>query len=308
MRAGVPPFPWPPLALAYALALAGCGYPEFRFDSELEGGVSDGTLDDASVDTGPLPFDSMVPDASDAKTDATDATDAKTDATDATDAKADATASAGCAAISADFCADFDGVTAVGAGFTNADVQGPGSLFLDPSGRSLPNAFLATAGVPATGTLCTAFLYKNFTAPAAKTPMRAEAWIKLDAATLPTSDGAAFLLKIERTGTTGDGVTVSIDKAGLFAERIGQTYARYPIAAKVKPGAWMRVRIDAVLHTTEGSLKVFVDDLTAAAVDVTGVSTVKADDDRRTLDVGLFVERASGAFAARFDDVSFAFR
>ena len=95
------------------------------------------------------------------------------------------------------------------------------------------------------------------------------------------------LLKIERTGTDGDGVTLSIDKDGFYADRIGTSYEVIRIATKPKPGVWMHARLETVLHTTNGSLKVWLDDMTTTVVDRASVSTLQVHLERHDISVGV---------------------
>lgn len=275
-----------------SLIAAGCGYPQFEFGPA---DAADETFE---------PIDS----ATDLDTSAADTT---IDDTAMADSAADVTKDTapektGCAAITADFCADFDSVSTPGTNWTGTDIQGASSVAFDSTSRSAPKSFLATT---ASGTLATAFLYKNFTAPTNTTPMRAEAWFMLDAATFPTTTGgSAFLLKIERNGGAGDGVTFSIGSSGFFADRIGSSYERWPITYKLDTGTWIHVRMDVVLHTTAGSLTIWLDDMTTPVLSKVGISNVQADSTARAFDVGVFSDHASAPFKARFDDVSFSFR
>lgn len=304
---------WMRALVILSLALAGCTYPEFEFDpldanaddtSPVADVAADSVADvaeDASFDTGSL--DATL----DTSPDTAIAPEVGAD-TKVVDVGKDTAPLSGCAAITADFCADFDSVVTPAAGWTNTEITAGGSLAIDASGRSLPNSLLAVAPTSGTSTLVTAYLHKQLTSPAPTTPMRLEAWIKLDASSLVTTTGSAFLLKIERTGSAGDGVTLSIDNTGLFAERIGTTYERYPISFLATPGAWMRVRLDATLHTTNGALTIWINDMTTPVVNKTGITTAQGDVTARSVLVGLFVQRATGAFRARYDDVSFSFK
>lgn len=280
-------------SIVVCIAVLGCGFPEFRF-AETSAPLADATRDDGDADTAvDTEGDSVADVLSDTPSDGTLDTPPS-----------------GCAAYpKAVFCADFDDVSSPSGGWTSAEITPDGALQLESgAGRSLPNALLAKTTPSATASIVTAYVHRQLTAPAATTPMRLEGWMKLDQALFPTTAGGTFLFKVERTGTTGDGVTLSLDQTGLFAERIGATYERYPIMRAVKPGTWMHVRIDVVLHTTAGALTIWIDDMTRSVVAATGVSTAKSDVTARTVLAGLFSDRATGPFQARFDDVAFWFR
>ncbi|MBI2390745.1 MAG: hypothetical protein HYV09_14240 [Deltaproteobacteria bacterium] len=291
--------------LVFCVALLGCGFPEFRF-AETGAPALDAASDDGDVAVeADADADAEVADAR------TDATSGDADAT--SDAPSDAALDApkaGCAAFpTATFCADFDDVSSPSGGWTAAEITPSGSLTLESgAGRSLPNALLAATTPSSTATLVMAYVHRQLTAPAATTPMQLDAWFKLDQAVFPTTAGSTFLFKLERTGSDGDGVTLSLDRTGFFAERIGVSYERYPIMRAVKPGVWMHLRMDVVLHTTAGALTIYIDDMTKSVVAAAGVSTVKSDATARSVIVGLFSDRATSPFQARFDDVALWFR
>ncbi len=262
-------------AIALAGGLAGCTYPEFAFgaseaDAEPEATISD----DASID-----------------------------------ADVDAPAPEGCTGIVAEFCEDWDDATNAQAGFTRANVSEKGSIALDPlSGRSASNALLAAAAPDPGAPVVVANVDRPFVAASPETPMRIDAWLNLEHATYPSADGSAFLLKLQRAGGSGDGVTLSIDSAGLYVDRIGLTYAQFRLPAKPKEGAWFHVRLDVVLHTTKGSVVAWVDDMTTPVLSISSISTAKGDGTGRQLLVGLYAQDATDVFRVRYDDVSLAFR
>lgn len=300
--------------------LAGCSYPQYEF-VPTEPGDDTGEPADTSV---------VVEDTSIDSADATETTDTRPDAkldafetavdssvTDTgVDAPKDTTVvdtgpkdtgpTVGCASISATFCADFDSVSSVSTTWNGADTVGTGTVAFDTTARSAPRSFLAT--VPASS-FASAFLWKDFVAATTTTAMRADAWIVLDNATAPSTTGTHFLLKIERTsGSVGDGVTVSIDNAGLFADRIGTTYDSWRLGYTVKPGTWMHVRMDAIIHSTAGALTIWIDDMSTPLLTKTGISTAQSDSTGRTLVAGLLAQNTNAAFHARFDDVSFSWK
>lgn len=289
-----------------AIALAGCTYPEFAFTT----GAGDAAVDDGV--TAEVSTDTSAPDEGprDTLADAPDAPETLADAlTDSADATADAPAETGCTGSTADFCEDWDEATTARAGFTGTNVAAKGAIALDPSGgRSAPNAFLATTSPDPDASVVVANLDRAFTGPSPETPVRVDAWIKLETATFPTTGSGAFLLKLQRDGGPGDGVTFSIDDVGFYVDRIGNTYAAYPLPTKPKVDAWMHVRLDVVLHTTNGRIVAWVDDMVTPVLSISSVSTVRADVSGRRLIVGLFSQNATGTFRARYDDVSLEFR
>ncbi|MGZ5967184.1 MAG: hypothetical protein ACXWP4_05920 [Polyangiales bacterium] len=298
------------LILGSVCALVGCSYPDFGFtvdagetaDTAIDSAVAlDSDLEDSLLDGSDDTDDTTTVDSADSAIDSVSET--------AVDGPTDTPAPVGCAGSAALFCVDWDSVTTPDAPFDNKDLVTPGAIALEKTGaHSSPNLFLSSTG-PSTATdTVTADVFKAFTAPASSTPMRVEAWIKLESATFPTTTGSAFLLKVERPGGTGDGVTLSIDETGLFVDRIAVDYDRFPISVKAKPGVWMHVRMDVVLQVAGGSVKLWIDDMTTPVVDKTGISTAVNDSVNRLLSVGLYSQRATGTFKARYDDVSFSFK
>lgn len=302
----------------FAALLAGCSYPQYDF-VPTEPGVDTGEPEDTSV----VVVEDTSIDATDAKPDAKlDASETAVDSS-VTDTSVvvdsgpkdtgvvdtgpkDTGPTVGCASITATFCADFDSVSSVSSTWSGADTVASGTVAFDTTARSSPKSFLAT--VPASS-FASAFLWKDFVAATTTTAMRADAWIMLDSATAPSTTGSHFLLKLERTsGSTGDGVTVSIDNAGLYADRIGTSYEAFRLSYTVKPGTWMHVRMDAVIHTTSGALTVWIDDMTTPLLVKTGISTAQSDTTGRTLVAGLLAQNTNAAFRARFDDVSFSWK
>jgi hypothetical protein len=210
--------------------------------------------------------------------------------------------SVGCDGSTALFCEDWDKSTTFQAGFDWNNLDPTATLALESTGRSAPQSLLAGI-TPGDAGVVTADLGKNIIAPTADATLRVDAWIQLETLALPTATGGAFLFKLERGGV-GDGVTFSINDAGLYVDRIGNTYGFYAITYKPAVSTWFHVRMDIKLHTTAGVIKLWIDDMVTPKLDVSGVSTAKADSTTRELIVGLYAQSATGAFRARYDDVS----
>lgn len=284
--------------------LVSCTYPEFQFrgdasaDTFFEGDTSvddavDDVRDDALVDTEQSATDAVADVTTDAKTDA-----AKDTGVDAPDA-----APTGCAAITADFCDDWNSVSSPSSKWTYQNVASTGAIALESGGVSPPKAFSTSVSMGATTSdVITAMVLKELTAPAPDTKLRADVWIKLDSATFP--GGSDFLLKVQRTG---DGVTFSIDSGGFFVDAISMGYARWPVPKAVPVGKWFHVRLEARLKTVGGELAVFIDDMTTPLVSKTGISTASVDDTSRTFIVGQYAQGLTGSFKAHYDDASLVF-
>ena len=219
------------------------------------------------------------------------------------------TVPAGCAFSTALFCVDFDFGGPPEAAFGSKDIVLPGHLSLEASGaHSFPNLLLASAAPSGSDSAVRANVLKNFTAASTDTPVRVEMYIKLESVVYPSSSGIANLFKLERSAGAGDGVTFSIGDSGLFVERIAGDYERFPITAYMpKANVWMHVRMDVVLQVTGGSVKVWIDDMTTPVVDRSSISTAIKNATGRLFTVGLYAEKQTAPFRARFDDIKFTF-
>lgn len=280
------------LVVFAAIVSAGCQYPEFQFVSN-DSAVADTAV---AIDSA-MPVDTFVPPVD-------SATDTAVVDTRVVDTTPEAPPPSGCAGSTAKFCSDWDTATAPDTDWTFWGADDTGSLALDMGGgRSLPNAFLATTS-PGAATVVTANLSKTFTTTADDSLIKLDAWIKLETDTFPTTSGGAFLLKIQRGAGVGDGVTFSIDNVGFYVDRIGVTYEAYTITSyKPKVGTWMHVRVHTRIHTINGSLTVWIDNMTTPVFTRTAVSTAKADSTAKQAIVGLYSQESSATFRARYDDV-----
>jgi hypothetical protein len=310
------------MRLLFALALAGCSFPEYDFarrDSQVAAGdtaVSDSsapTLDSSVVvaDTNVVAMDTTVTMDTTMTMDTTVVDTFKPDTTPPPDTfkpdvVADVPVSTGCVGITAAFCSDWDKATEPKTDFSWDGVSPTGSLTLDVGGgRSSPNAMLSTTSPSTTADVVVANVSRTFTAPSATASARIDVWLKLESATFPTAGGgAAFLFKFQTNMGGGDGVTFSMNNTGFFIDRIGVTYEDYPIAVTPKVSAWTHVRLDARLHTTNGSFTCWIDDMTTPVLTRTGISTLKVDTTMQQLIIGLYSQKANGTFKVRYDDVT----
>ena len=298
--------------VAFLLALSGCGYPTYGFvpDHSDDTGMTDSTIDStidslARDDTADdvAPGDSSLADtlAADAGAD-TRITDSSSGDTATSDA---AEVSIGCDGSTALFCEDWDEGSTAQAKFDWKDLDPTTALSLETSGRSAPHALVADIA-PGDAAVVVADLGKVVIAPSVDTVLRADVWLKLEKLTFPTATGGAFLFKVERggTGSVGDGVTFSIDDAGFYVDRIALDYAFYSISYKPAANTWVHVRMDVKIHTTSGSIKLWIDDMVTPRLNVSAISTAKADATTRNFLIGLYSQNATGSFRARYDDVS----
>jgi len=192
-------------------------------------------------------------------------------------------------------CSGFDSVMTSPFGWDETNLtSGLGFLSLEPSGRS-GNALFARSDPSPTG-IVYASVQKNFALPSADASIDADMWIKLESATF--AGQAAYLTKIAHGG---DGVTLMIDASGLFADTPSLSFR---IAKAVTVGAWFHVRILTKLHTTAGSLQIWIDDPSMPVVSKSGFATATADVVETKFVVGLYASKGTGTFRARYDDVS----
>lgn len=301
--------------LLWTLALAGCSYPDFHFtksDAADETAATDTSieLDSAAVDSATAD-DTTIADDSAVAEDTTVADTARPDSakpdTAVVDTMPEATPPTGCVALADDFCVDWDKASTATSPFTYFGVGPTGKLSLDVGGgRSSPNAMVAETAPSTTDRVVVANTTKVFSVATNDALIKVDFYVKLEAASFPTTtDGAAFLLKIQRETGEGDGMTFSIDKTGYFVDRIGLTYEAYTIASpKPKIGVWTHVRVHTRLVTAGGSITVWIDDMSTAAFSKSGLSTVRVDSTGKQLIVGLYSQDASAPFKVRYDDVS----
>lgn len=296
------------------LALAACGYPEFEFrraDSSTP--AIDAALDSSVIDTGsPVIVDSEV------DTTVIDTTvpaedtgavvpDSPPDTAVVDTAKADTKPDAGDTAVARgcalphDFCADFDTAMSVGDGWTSTFGGGGGATALDTTrSTSSPKSLLATVG---TSTVtASSMLVKSFTVASTTTTITAEADLYLESLTYSHSN-ALILFKVQRS-SAGDGVALAVGASGLVLQTSGITFDGWSIPG-VSAGKWFHVKVEAVLHTSAGVARVYLDGASTPAVSRTGVSTAEVDDTTRQLLVGVFGYMGSVPFRVSFDDVSY---
>jgi hypothetical protein len=302
--------------VAVLLALSACGYPEYGF---VTGDHDDASMIDATIDSSPRVDSSTdlgtgdgtaldAPDTlvADAGGDTLVADTSKIDTSTGDTSVADAAeVSIGCDGTTAFFCEDWDKSPTFKAGFDWTNLDPTAALALETSGRSPPNALVADIA-PGDAAVVTADLGKAFGVPSTDTVLRADVWLKLEKVTFPTTTGGSFLFKVERggSGSVGDGVTFSIDDSGFYVDRIGVTYGFYPIAYMPAANTWVHVRMDVKIHTSTGFIKLWIDDMVTPRLNVSGIPTAKADVTTRNFIIGLYAQSATGAFRARYDDVS----
>ncbi len=252
-------------------------------------------VDSAVVDSGVV--DSGVVDGARDGLVADTAVDAKVDAA------SDAQTSTGCTSSVAKHCWDWDQSSVPEAGFTFPSVSPTGSITVEAGGRSTPNEFVSATS-PGAGPVVVANVSQVFTTTAFDSLVKLDVWIKLDSATYPTtSDGAAFVLKLQRSAGTGDGITFGLGGAGFYVDRIAVDYAAYAISSYApKIGVWMHVRVHTRLHTTAGSITVWIDDMSLPVLARSSISTVAIDSTEKQLILGLYSQGSSAPFKARYDD------
>lgn len=285
--------------------LVGCSYPDFAFAPDTA------AVDDtsAAIDTTPS-ADTMVVEDSEAADAATDAPfdsfapDATSPDAAVVDSKpgvvADTAAPKGCA-TPYDFCALFDTVTTPMTEWGDDYLTGGGVLGLDKTLFVSPPASM-TATVGASSVTAAAIVLRTFTVTSAAPVVRIEGDLLLDAVTYAHAN-YAILFKVQRS-TAGDGVSLTIGTGGLSLETQGIGNTRTFVTG-VTAGKWAHIRMEAVLHTTAGIARLWVDDMTTPQIVKTAVSTADVDDLNRQLLAGIFAYMGAVPFKARFDNVSY---
>jgi hypothetical protein len=312
-----------------AIAVAGCTYPEFQFaadsatvDAAGDTAVADTAVADTTIANETAPPDTFTETDSgtiDSSMEDSDVTDTfvpdtfvadtfKPDTFVADTFKPDAPLSTGCTGVAVKFCSDWDKATTPSSDFSYFGVSPTGSTTLDTTGgRSLPNAFYARTTPSSTDKVVVANVSKKFTAATADALIRVDAYIKLDSATFTpgTGGGGAFIFKVQRDGGAGDGVTFSIDDGGFYVDRIGVTYDYYSLPSPMpKAGVWTHIRMHTKLHSTAGSVTLWIDDMTTPVLSKSAISTVAMDSTDKILIVGLYSQNATTPVGVRYDDVT----
>jgi hypothetical protein len=199
-----------------------------------------------------------------------------------------------------DFCVDWDSSTEPSNGWTSFNTTGGGTLAVDSTAFSAPRSFLA--GFPSGATDASATLGRALTAPAIDTVARIDFRVRL--ALAGYSDGV-MLVKLQRP--SGRGVSIWLGSSGLYVEALGASYKTYPISKSVASATWYHVRFEANLRVSSAIVRVYVDDMTTALVNVTDASTADDEAADRELVTGVYASKPSGlgtAFSARVDDMS----
>jgi hypothetical protein len=292
---------WPILALA---SVASCAYPDFAFqpaDAAIDSSESEDVVDaaeldareDATLDTLETTADSSV---------ATDAiVDAKADSADThpSDAPPDVTVSGYCATGGHDFCVDFDESTEPTYGWSSSYTNAGGTLATDSTAFSAPRSFFPA--FPAGTVTPAAMVTRALDAPTSDAVARIDLRIRFDTASF--ANGVMFA-KLQRD--SGHGVSVWLGSSGFYAESYGVSYKYHPASKTVGSGTWYHVRLEASLQPSGARVRLYVDDMSTALVDVSDASSCTTIGTSRELAVGLYGNAGSGfpAFSARIDDVS----
>jgi len=267
------------VVLIYATAL-GCSYPEFGFNA----------VDAPANDSAAPPIDTMV----------AEATSSDTRVEDSIVPPMDAPPKIGCAAAMHDFCVDWEASTEPTYGWSAFYTRGGGTLAVDSTAFTGSRALIAK--IPGGSTLNAATVSRTLEAPTSGTITRVDAHVRLDSTSYPSG---ILLLKLQRDG--GHGASIWLGGAGLYAEGFGATYRAYPIAKTLTAGVFHHFRFETTLKPSGALLRVFVDDMKTALVDVADASTCLTEGTSREVIAGLYAEfgtTALPAFTVRYDDVS----
>jgi hypothetical protein len=296
---------WLPLA---SLLVLGCDYPVYGFVPDgVDSAVNDGTVGldaadgehaDAATETEPDTHDAALEDT----TIDTLVVDSLVGDTLTPDTSSDTPVSKGCSGSVHVFCADFDSVLTPQSGWTDTNLVGGGTNLLDKSLFASPTAsYVATIPASATGTEAAASLNEDFTLASATPLLRAEMYLRLDAA---TNSAETLLTKISRVGS-GNGVEVDIAPGGLEMNIVGTgSSGSFPMGLP-PVNTWFKLKLEVVLATgTGGSAKAYIDD--KLVVSQTGIATTTSTAMTARLVIGTYqFNTPITAAKANFDDVTF---
>jgi hypothetical protein len=294
--------------LASLVLSAGCNYPDFAFvagdAAEAADAATDSSVDSAELDSAPLEEtgeDSTIDSAADSRGDT---------AIDSTkpDVATDAPPPVGCVGAHV-FCDDFDTSSKPESDWLPLYSAGGGTMVFDGSGvcRSCPHSPISTVPSSASADAApelAAQLVKTFDATTSSKPMRLDFWVRLDAA---FTGSTMMLAKLQR-GTSGRGVEVDLAPDGIYLGVLGSGSSKYLSTKKLPAlGKFVHVRLEATLAVgTEGSGRVFVDDMTAPAAELVGLSTTDTTSVTTKVIVGLYTNETNPtSYRAYYDDVSF---
>lgn len=268
----------------------GCSYPGFAFDQAVVDAAADVVVEDSA------PADASVADTFVAP-DTTPVVD--TSVADAVDSAPPPT---GCAGSTAVFCIDFSKAIEAHDGWTSDKVS-PGSTLQieNVMPYSAPNDLISLVKADAAG-YPEASVAKLFTAPSMDRVARIDFRLKVPAK--PGTGGRYALMRYHRADA-GDGISFTLDGTGFYLEIHGGSYSEKRAPTPVPVDTWMHVRIDAVLKYSGGSARVWLDDMSTPAADLTSISTTETDSLDRRIDVGIFANTPPNDLWARYDDVSF---
>lgn len=274
--------------------IVGC-YPEFGFVAEDAGAtpVADTSVDDA------LPSDAIFP--TDDTAVATDTAKPDTYVPPA-DTGTDAPKPSGCAGLSGwTFCRDFDSATTPGSGWVDTYLVGGGSLTLDSmyyrsASRSLRSSLPATTSAESA-----ANAHTTLTAPSESTQVALDFWVRFSA--IPSGDGPMFA-KIARASSSR-GITLYVGRNSIAVDASGPTSTtNYPLPRALSTNTWYHVRIETLLSPTNGSFKLFVDDMTSPAVQKSAIPTASGTGVDIKINAGFYNAGTVSAMNAWFDDVA----
>jgi hypothetical protein len=271
----------------------GCLNVDFPTRCSTESCVSDASSEifgDAGIDVG---SDSGAADSGAADSTAVDS-----------DVAADTAEPRGCggAAVPGQLlCADFDSVTAPGDRFNKGSLLlGAASFGFDNSvSYSAPNSLRVQLVDDTTTFPQSAMVQHEFLTNSDTSIVTIDTWLYLTAATY-TRAGGIHLLDVGITNASiNDAAYVALGPNGL---ELGN--ALTPIGTAVPAtDRWVHVRFDAALHPTNGTLRLFVDDMTTPKVQRVNAKTSNLIDRNRSSSVGVSSAQGSKAVTIRYDDV-----
>ena len=110
---------------------------------------------------------------------------------------------------------------------------------------------------------------------------------------------AAVLAAFTEATQCGAVVWTQPSGGGPLTAEVGAPAGDPPVIVELIPVGGAAVEV----HTTNGSINLWIDDMATPVFSVTGVSTAKTDSTSKEVVVGLYAQDSTGTMRARYDDV-----
>src|SRR5205085_7583876 len=107
-------------------------------------------------------------------------------------------------------------------------------------------------------------------------------------------------------GAGGRGLALYMGKSHLAVDAMGpSSTTNHEMVGALPINTWVHIRLEAVLSSTSGSFKLFIDDMTTPNVSKSGIPTTNSGGTDVKVNLGLYNSDPDPARKAWFDDVQF---